>query len=417
MTVVVSGGSGAITYQWQSSTTGADPWVNASGAGAITSVFTPESLVAGTTYYRVLINAGNNGCEQAVTNIATAIISPDLSITVQPTDLNECVGGTAQINVVVTGGSGAITYQWQSSPNGTGGWANATGPGATTTTYTPSSTVAGTTYYRVVINAANSGCGQIESNVVIVEIDPDATVNVTPLLSEACIVGTVALTATVTGGSNSLIVQWQILSGTWTDISGATGATYFAPSTVAGTTLYRVRIVESSSGCSVPFSNSVTVVIREDAVVNVTVNNAEVCVGGSSILTANITGGSSGMTLQWQSSSDDLSWSDISGANGPTYSAPTSVAGSTYYRIIITDPLSGCSDPTSNSVLVIVQPDASVNVTPASSEICIGGTSLLTANITGGLHRTSAANPAARSCRTANRTSDAPHRRSRCPPW
>jgi hypothetical protein len=56
----------------------------------------------------------------------------------------------------VSGGSGTISYQWQSSLDGTSGWANALGTGSTTATFTPSSTVAGTTYYRVLINAANN---------------------------------------------------------------------------------------------------------------------------------------------------------------------------------------------------------------------------------------------------------------------
>jgi hypothetical protein len=55
----------------------------------------------------------------------------------------------------VTGGSGTITYQWQQSADGSTGWANSHGTGATTATYTPSSAVPGTTYYRVLVNAAN----------------------------------------------------------------------------------------------------------------------------------------------------------------------------------------------------------------------------------------------------------------------
>jgi hypothetical protein len=42
------------------------------------------------------------------------------------------------MTVTVTGGSGAITYQWQQSADGSTGWANSTGTGATTATYTPS---------------------------------------------------------------------------------------------------------------------------------------------------------------------------------------------------------------------------------------------------------------------------------------
>ena len=130
-------------------------WANATGTGATTATYTPSSASAGTTYYRVLINAANSGCGQAVSNNATAIITEDLVVTTQPTNVNECVGGLDQMTVVVSGGSGAISYQWQSSADGINGWANATGTGATTATYTPSSASAGTTYYRVLINAAN----------------------------------------------------------------------------------------------------------------------------------------------------------------------------------------------------------------------------------------------------------------------
>jgi hypothetical protein len=187
MTVVVSGGSGTITYQWQASSDGSTGWANATGTGSTTATYTPPSTGIGTTYYRVLINAANNGCDQAVSNNATAIISPDLIVTTQPTDVNECVGGTNTMTVVVFGGSGKITYQWQSSTDGSTGWANASGPGSTTATFTPPSTVAGTTYYRVLVNAANNGCDQAISNNALAVIAPDLAVTTQPSNVTECV--------------------------------------------------------------------------------------------------------------------------------------------------------------------------------------------------------------------------------------
>jgi hypothetical protein len=60
------------------------------------------------------------------------VISADLVVTTQPSNLNECVGGNGTISVTVSGGSGTITYQWQQSADGLGGWSNSTGTGATT---------------------------------------------------------------------------------------------------------------------------------------------------------------------------------------------------------------------------------------------------------------------------------------------
>ena len=73
---------------------------NATGTGAATAVYTPISTTAGTTIYRVLVNASNSGCNQAVSNNATAIITPDLTITTQPVGFNECVGGNVALSVV-----------------------------------------------------------------------------------------------------------------------------------------------------------------------------------------------------------------------------------------------------------------------------------------------------------------------------
>jgi hypothetical protein len=45
---------------------------NSTGTGATTATYTPSSAVPGTTYYRVLVNAANSGCDQAVSNNAVA---------------------------------------------------------------------------------------------------------------------------------------------------------------------------------------------------------------------------------------------------------------------------------------------------------------------------------------------------------
>jgi 2-phospho-L-lactate guanylyltransferase (CobY/MobA/RfbA family) len=179
------------------------------GAGATTAAYTPSSAVPGTTYYRVLVNAANNGCDQAVSDNAVAVITADLVISTQPSNINECVGGTDQMTVTVTGGSGTITYQWQESADGSTGWANSTGTGATTATYTPSSATPGTTYYRVLVNAVNSGCDQAVSNNAVVVISADLAVSTQPTDVNECVGGTDQMTVAVTGGSGTITYQWQ----------------------------------------------------------------------------------------------------------------------------------------------------------------------------------------------------------------
>jgi predicted alpha/beta hydrolase len=324
MTVAITGGSGSISYQWQASPDGTSGWANASGTGSTAATYTPPSTVAGTTYYRVLINASNNGCDQAVSNVATALIVPDIVVTTQPTNINECVGGTDQMTVVISGGSGTISYQWQSSPTGTGSWSNASGTGSTTATYTPPSTVAGTTHYRVLINATHSGCGQAISNNGIAIIANDIAVTTQPTNVNECVGGTNTMTVAISGGSGTISYQWQSSpngTGSWTNATG-TGAltnTYTPESTTAGTTYYRVLINATNSGCGQAVSNNATAIIAADIVVTTQPTNVNECVGGTDQMTVGITGGSGTISYQWQSRPNGTSsWVNASGAGSTT---------------------------------------------------------------------------------------------------
>src|SRR5690606_21513219 len=155
------------------------------------------------TYYRVLVSATGNDCAQIVSNVSTADIVSDMVIFSQPENIDECIGGTEQLSISLIGGTGTITYQWEMSPNGTDSWTNASGPGSDTDTYTPPSTSAGTTYYRVVISATGNGCGQTISTTATVIVREDLAVLTHPGNISECIGGTDQLTITITGGSGT----------------------------------------------------------------------------------------------------------------------------------------------------------------------------------------------------------------------
>lgn len=117
-----------------------------------------------------------------------------------------------------------------------------------------------------------------------------------------------------------------------------------------------------------------------------TANN--VCTGTS--ITLSVTGatsGYSGLTYQWQSSADGISWSNIGSATSSSYT--TSISSSTYFRRTIT-----CSGSSSNSssLLVTVQ-TPTISVSPSSvcvnssatlgSSASVGATTLLSENFNG----------------------------------
>jgi hypothetical protein len=392
MTVAVTGGSGAISYQWQQSPNGSSSWTNATGSGSTTAIYTPPSTVAGVTYYRVTISAANNGCGPVTSNNATATIIADLAVTTQPTNLTECIGGTGTMTVAVSGGTGTISYQWQSSPNGTGSWINASGTGSTTATYTPPSTVAGTTYYRVLINATGNGCGQAVSNNATATIVADLSVSTQPTSITECIGGTQTMTVTVTGGTGTISYQWQSSpdgTGSWANASGtgSTTATYTPPSTVAGTTYYRVLINATGNGCGQAVSNNATAIITADITITTQPTNVTECIGGTETMTVAVSGGSGTISYQWQQSpTGSGSWTDATGAGSTTstFTPPSTVAGTTYYRVLINASNAGCDQAISNNATAVISPDLTITTQPTNVVECIGGTATMTVVISGG---------------------------------
>jgi hypothetical protein len=370
MTVSVSGGSGAITYQWQQSADGSSGWANSIGTGATTTTYMPISTNAGTTYYRVLVNAANNGCDQAVSDIAVAVINPDLQVINQPNDVSECVGGTNTMIVSISGGSGTISYQWQSSLDGFTGWGDVTGNGANTATYTPSSAIAGTTFYRVLINAVDNGCDQAISNNAIATIIPDLVVTTHPSNVNECIGGNNTMTVIVSGGSGDITYQWQSSSdgsSGWTDATGfgANTDTYTPSSAVAGTTYYRLLVNASNSGCDQAISNTAIAVITEDLTVTSQPTNVNECVGGTNSITVSISGGSGAITYQWQQSVDgSTGWANSTGtgATTATYTPSSAVPGTTYYRVLVNAANNGCDQAVSNNSIVNISSDCGHHV-------------------------------------------------------
>jgi len=103
-----------LTYQWQSST---DNVSFSSIPGATISTFTTPPLSIN-TYYRVIIKQSASGCE----TISDSALVYVVTIATQPqTPAPICIGGVASMSISASlnGGAGTLTYQWQSSLNGT----------------------------------------------------------------------------------------------------------------------------------------------------------------------------------------------------------------------------------------------------------------------------------------------------------
>jgi RHS repeat-associated protein len=234
-----SGGNGSYTYQWQSSPNSTS-WTNISGATSTS--YSPPALTA-TTYYRVEVTS--NGAT-APTNPATVTVYPLLTPgSVSPSSASINYGTSpGQLSLTGTsGGSGVITYQWQSAPDNAT-WSNIVY--ATANIYTPPA-LGSTTYYRVAVTSGYTAYSSSTQVTVGPEVFPGSIAPSNVMILSGGNPGLISGDP-AGGGNGSFSYQWQSSTNgsTWTSISGATTLTY-SPGALSATTYFRLQVTSSSA--------------------------------------------------------------------------------------------------------------------------------------------------------------------------
>ena len=175
----------------------------------------------------------------------------------------------------------------------------------------------------------------------------DPASNISTCLSET-------ITVTISTNGSSPVYQWQVNSGSsgWNDISEQTSSVLLLVNVTASMSRNKYRIKVTSGGCT-KNSNYITLVINPSSVGGTVSANQSIC-SGSTPSDITLTGSTG--TIQWQSSSDNSTFNDISGATSSTLlSAMMGVLTSTrYYRAVVKS--SSCSAVNSGVVTVIVSP-------------------------------------------------------------
>jgi hypothetical protein len=235
-TLTSTGNSAGGSYSWS----GPNAYSTAVQNPSISGI---PALNAGT--YTVTFTATDR-CPATATAVIN--VNPVVSISAQPSGFTECLGGILTVGVTASGGYAPLTYQWESSPNGTS-WTPISG--ATAATYTPVSTTAGTTQYRVVVSSTGGlGCTPVTSNAVSAVIVADPVVNITVPTTTICTGGNITLSATPVGGVGTCTIQWQsspVAVSTWTNVVGATSNTF--STTLNADLKYRAQLTCTGSGC------------------------------------------------------------------------------------------------------------------------------------------------------------------------
>jgi len=166
-------------------------------------------------------------------------------------------------------------------------------------------------------------------------------------------------TAAPSGGPGTYTYQWQSSADNtnWSNVNGATSATY-APLALTTSTYYR-RAVTSGS-CGTVYSTPVKITVYAELTAGSIGSAQTICSGSTPEKLTEATaptGGTDMYTYQWQSSTDSVKWSDISGEKSSTY-APQALTASTYYRRAVTSGSCGTTFSTPVKITVNALPTA-----------------------------------------------------------
>lgn len=321
-----------LTYQWYSNTSASTiGGVNLGTLnGAQSNVYTPVSSVVGTLYYYCVVNGLCGAADTSL--ISGSIVLNDVTVIVSqvtPT-LSVCINETLSSMSVTATGTG-LTYQWYSnvSNSNTGG---SIITGGTSSTYLPSSTVAGSLYYYCVVSGA---CGSPISSAVsgsIIVLGP----SLLSLTSQASTTTqTVCFDSQITdivysyGGTATSATVSGLPAGVNSSVSGGV-ITISGMSSVSGSFPY---IIAATGGCPIsPLTGVVTInQLIPAPVVNYSIDN---CIeNGGSLMGAS---SSNGGVLEWSNTSN-FSLILVTGA---TLVGDESAGFNTYY---IHETLNGCS--------------------------------------------------------------------------
>ncbi len=376
---ICSGGTAAFTpvetvagttFNWTASvTSGAATGFSPAGTGSISDVITNSGIIDAEITYVYTVTA--NGCP-GPTFSYVATVSPVPDITNLPA--TETICSETALNFSPTSSVAGTTYSWTSvdNPNVTG--ESAAGFGSITDNLTNNSFVQQTVVYTVtpIVN----GCpGTAETYTV--QIDPKPNVN--PALSTATVCSGGTLNIPITGDVAGTTFNWTSVAGA--NITGNTGVgagTITDALTNSGNTPQTVvyTITPEASGCAGDIVTLTVTVFPTPGFTNALSDFVqEICDNGTASFTP--TGDVTGTTFNWtvaapatiSSANADFTAGFGSGAiNHQLDNTGFNVEIVTY---TITTTANGCPGATETFV-VTVNPTANINNSPGNQTICSG---------------------------------------------
>lgn len=285
------------------------------------------------------------------------------AVTATPSSVN--IAQSFTLSLPGTVGVTGLTYQWQSSPDGV---TFTDISGATSATYTGTETAS--TYYQCVVTCTASGFFATATPVQVV-LNP--VLNMTNGSASVCSVNfydSGGSAANYLDNENYTLTLYpatagaalQVLFNSFTIETCCDNLTIYDGNSTAAP-LIGTYTTNPGTILSTAVDGSLTFVFNSDVSLNyagwdATVScispcagtptagaaasdNNPVCVGSNFVLSLTGATVAAGITYQWQSSTDGVTFSDITGATAATYTTNQSAA--TYYQCVVTCTASGMS--------------------------------------------------------------------------
>ncbi|OYU80393.1 MAG: hypothetical protein CFE23_09040, partial [Flavobacterium sp. BFFFF1] len=351
---------------------------------ASTGVIDLTSSAEGT--YTVTNTVVVAGCATSTTDV-TVTVNKAVVITGQPQGVSILPADNTSFTVAATG-TGISAYVWEMSTDNGGSWTTVSNggvySGATTDTLTLTNVTSGMNQYQYRVTVSGtSPCSSATSNAAILTVST-ISINLQPQSQTICSNSGVTFSIGTAGGTPSSY-QWQYRvnsSGTFADIPGANSSSYTISSglTSANTGNQYQCIVNGGFLTS----NIATLTVNDVVAITVNPNTQSVCSNTSSV-TFNVAASGTGLTYQWESSTDDgANWSAISGETSNAYviNSPSVSLSGRQFRAVVSG-TAPCVSMTSSPATLTVTQAVAITGQPSSQAICASATASFSVAATG----------------------------------
>jgi hypothetical protein len=331
-----------LLYQWQRQTGGTGSWVNiATGLSATLSLDSLSYAANNGDKYRVVITSGSGGTGGTAVNgwlpavvveltptatltsgEATLTVSASISIITQPQSVSLTNGTSATFNVSATTPGTGLSYQWQSSPDGTN-WTNI--GSATSASYSLSGiTETGNSGYRYRCIVSSSGYSDATSNAATLSVAPISVTTQPASQTGSPVAGTTpnysaSFTSAASSPAGAPTLQWEISTDggtTFSDLSGQTSSSLALTGLTSSDSGKRYRAKFAKSGWNTVRSNAATLTVPTDTItVSQQPSNTTASVSQYSATSYTLPSGT---------------WNTVSYANGKWFATPADALGGDY---------------------------------------------------------------------------------------